>query len=464
MDERMYDMSTQTASVHNEAMDMRAFLKMTLSLVLPMAIQNLINTAITSADVMMLGKVGETALSASSLAGQVQFIMNLIFFGLTSGAAVLTAQYWGKRDIETIEKVMGIALRFSFIVAIGFTIAALAVPRLLMLMFSSEEAVIAEGIVYLRIICLSYIPCSFSMVFLNLMRSVERVVISTVVYSFGLVCNVTLNAILIFGMLGFPAMGVAGAALATLITRLLELLIVIVYSRKNPVAHFRWKHVFHIDHLLFKDFLKFAIPVTLNEMMWGLGTSVNAMIMGHLGSTVVAANSVAQVMRQLAMVLCMGLANATAIVLGKAIGENKPRAAEIYASRFIKLTLIFGTVGGLLVLMVGPIAGRFMTLSEQSKDYLNFMMIIMSYFCVCQAYNTTAIVGVFRAGGDTTFGLILDVATLWFGSILASWICAFVLHLPVKLVYVVLLSDEVIKIPFSYMRYRQKKWLRNVTR
>ena len=160
-------------SGQSEAMDMRSFLKMTFSLVLPMAIQNLINTAITSADVMMLGKVGETALSASSLAGQVQFIMNLIFFGLTSGAAVLTAQYWGKRDIETIEKVMGIALRFSFIVAIGFTIAALAVPRLLMLMFSSEEAVIAEGIVYLRIICLSYIPCSFSMVFLNLMRSVD---------------------------------------------------------------------------------------------------------------------------------------------------------------------------------------------------------------------------------------------------------------------------------------------------
>ena len=460
-------MSVHTQSVSNgqsEAMDMRSFLKMTFSLVLPMAIQNLINTAITSADVMMLGKVGETALSASSLAGQVQFIMNLIFFGLTSGAAVLTAQYWGKRDIETIEKVMGIALRFSFIVAIGFTVAALFLPRQLMMLFSSEADVIAEGAVYLRIICISYIPCSFSMVFLNLMRSVERVVISTVVYSFGLVCNVTLNAILIFGLLGFPAMGVAGAALATLITRLLELAIVVVYSQKNPVAHFRWKNVLHMDKLLFKDFLKFSIPVTLNEMMWGLGTSVNAMIMGHLGSTVVAANSVAQVMRQLAMVLCMGLANATAIILGKAIGENKYEAAKIYASRFIRLTLIAGVCGGLLILCVGPIAGMFMTLSEQSKAYLNFMMIIMSYFCVCQAYNTTMIVGVFRAGGDTKFGLILDVTTLWCGSILASWFCAFVLHLPVEIVYIVLLSDEVIKIPFSYMRYRQKKWLKNVTR
>ena len=200
----------------SEAVDRKTFLKMTFSLVLPMAVQNLINTAITSADVMMLGKVGETALSASSLAGQVQFIMNLIFFGLTSGAAVLTAQYWGKQDIRTIEKVLGISLRFSFLVATAFTAAALIFPRHLMMMFSSEEPVIAEGIKYLRIIALSYIPVSFSMVFLNLMRSVERVVISTMVYLFGLFCNIGLNAVFIFGMLGFPAMGVSGAALANL--------------------------------------------------------------------------------------------------------------------------------------------------------------------------------------------------------------------------------------------------------
>ena len=456
-----------TAQPHNntgEAMDRRAFLKMTFSLVLPMAVQNLINTAITSADVMMLGKVGETALSASSLAGQVQFIMNLIFFGLTSGAAVLTAQYWGKQDIRTIEKVLGISLRFSFLVASVFTAAALLFPRYLMMMFSSEEPVIAEGVKYLRMIAVSYIPVSFSMVFLNLMRSVERVVISTMVYLFGLFCNVGLNAVFIFGLLGFPAMGVSGAALATLITRLLELVIVLVYSQKNPVVRFRIKDIFVRDKLLFKDFLQFSIPVTINEMMWGLGTSVNAMIIGHMGSTVVAANSVAQVIRQLAMVVAFGLANATAIVIGKAIGENKYEAAKIYARRFLKLTLLFGACGSALILAIGPVVGSFLTLSGDAQGYLNMMMLVMSYFSLAQGYNTTMIVGIFRAGGDTKFGLFCDVGSLWCCSILFGYLCAFVFRLPVTVVYMVLMSDEIIKIPLTTWRYKSKLWLRNVTR
>ena len=452
-------------SLHqSEAVDTKAFLKMTFSLVLPMALQNLINTAITSADVMMLGKVGETALSASSLAGQVQFIMNLIFFGLTSGAAVLTAQYWGKRDIQTIEKVMGIALRFSFLVSVVFTAAAWLFPRQLMTLFTSEEPVIEQGMIYLRIVSLSYIPISFSMVFLNLMRSVERVVISTLVYLFGLVCNVTLNAILIFGLLGFPAMGVAGAALATWITRILELIIVAIYSQKNPVARFRWKNVLQMDRLLFQDFLRFSIPVTINEMMWGLGTSVNAMIIGHLGSSVVAANSVAQVVRQLAMVVAFGLANATAVIVGKAIGENKYDGAQIYARRFVKLTLIAGVCGALVILAIGPIAGNFLTLSDQARGYLNLMMIVMSYFSICQGYNTTMVVGVFRAGGDTKFGLIADVSALWGWAILLGFLCAFVFKLPVAVVYVMLMSDEIVKIPLTTWRYKSKRWLRNVTR
>ncbi len=448
----------------SEAVDRKTFLKMTFSLVLPMAVQNLINTAITSADVMMLGKVGETALSASSLAGQVQFIMNLIFFGLTSGAAVLTAQYWGKQDIRTIEKVLGISLRFSFLVATAFTAAALIFPRHLMMMFSSEEPVIAEGIKYLRIIALSYIPVSFSMVFLNLMRSVERVVISTMVYLFGLFCNIGLNAVFIFGLLGFPAMGVSGAALATLITRLLELFIVIVYSQKNPVVRFRIKDIFIHDQLLFKDFLQFSIPVTINEMLWGLGTSVNAMIIGHMGSSVVAANSVAQVIRQLAMVVAFGLANATAIIIGKAIGENKYEGAKIYARRFLKLTLASGVCGAALILAIGPIVGGFLTLSDDAQSYLNIMMLVMSYFSIAQGYNTTMIVGIFRAGGDTKFGLLCDVGALWCCSILFGYLCAFVFRLPVAVVYMVLMSDEIIKIPFTTWRYRSKLWLRNVTR
>ena len=210
-----------TEKVTTNSMDIKtekkAFYKSVFSLVLPMALQNLINVAVTSADVIMLGAVGETALSASSLAGQVQFIMTLIFFGMTSGAAVLTAQYWGKRDIRTIEKIIGITLRLSLIVSVIFSAAVLLFPEPIMRIFTPDSAVIAEGASYLRIVAVSYVTMSVTMIYLNIMRSVERVVISTVVYLISLVANVILNSIFIFGLLGLPAMGIREACLELLL-------------------------------------------------------------------------------------------------------------------------------------------------------------------------------------------------------------------------------------------------------
>lgn len=443
----------------------RSFYRSVFSLVLPMALQNLINVAVTSADVLMLGSVGETVLSASSLAGQVQFIMTLFFFGLTSGAAVLTAQYWGKGDTKTIEKVIGIAMRFSLLVSVVFTAVVLIFPAQVMSIFTTEQPVIDEGVKYLQIVAVSYILTSITMVYLNIMRSVERVVISTIVYLCSLICNVLINSLLIFGLLGFPKMGIQGAAIGTVIARTLELVITLVYSRRkaNPVRlHF--KSLFVHNKVLFRDFLRFSIPVTLNELMWGLGVSMNSVIIGHMGSSVVAANSVAQVTRQLATVVAFGIANATAIMIGKAIGANFYEEAKLYAKRFVKLTLIFGAVGAVVVLGVAPIVLALMNLSPEAQGYLVVMMGIMSYFVFAQAFNTTAIVGIFRAGGDTKFGLFVDVTTMWCGSILMGAICAFVFHWPVAWVYVVLMSDEILKIPLTVWRYKSKKWLRNVTR
>lgn len=445
--------------------DGKSFYKMAFALVLPMAVQNLINVGITSIDVLMLGKVSETVLSAASLAGQVQFIMTLIFFGLTSGAAVLTAQYWGKGDTKSIEKILGICMRFSLIVAVFFTATVLLFPDRVMNIFTNEKPVIAEGAKYLKIIALSYIFMSVTMIYLNIMRSVERVIISSVVYLASLIVNLIVAAVLIFGLFGMPQMGIMGAAIATLSARGVELTIVIIYHLKfNNLIKLKPSDLFVQDKLLFRDFWVYSIPVTINELMWGAGVATNAVVIGHLGSSVVSANSVAQISRQLATVIALGLANATAITVGKAIGEKNYEGAKVYANRFIKLSILAGIVGGLVILAARPVLMSTLNLTPVTRGYLSVMMFVMSYFVVAQAYNTTLVVGAFRGGGDTKFGLYLDITTMWGGSILIGALAAFVFKWSVPVVYMILMSDEIIKVPLTTWRYKSLKWLRNVTR
>ncbi|MDM8234953.1 MATE family efflux transporter [[Ruminococcus] torques] len=443
----------------------RKFYRTVIALVVPMALQNLINVGVTAADVIMLGAVGEDALSGASLAGQVQYIMTLFLFGLTSGATVLTAQYWGKGDRDAIEKILGIAVKSAVFVTALFTVAALAVPGMLLRIFTSDPVVIAEGIRYLRIVAFTYIMIGITQAYLYIMRSVERVIVATVVYLLSLICNIIMNSIFIFGLLGLPAMGVSGAALGTLCARILEVILVAGYARLfNKDIKLRLRYVIHTDKVLFSDFMKYALPVVINEVMWGLGTAANTAILGHMGSPVVAANSVAQVARQLATVVSFGLSSAAAIYLGKTIGEKKMEHARAYAKRFIGLSLIMGMLGGAVILIASPIATAFLSLSAEAKDYLRIMFFVMSYFVVGQAFNTTMVVGIFRSGGDTRFGLILDVSTMWCCSILLGFLAAFVFKLSVPVVYMILMSDEIIKIPITSWRYRSCKWLRDVTR
>lgn len=445
--------------------DRRKFYKTVLALVVPMALQNLINVGVTAADVIMLGAVGEKALSGASLAGQIQYIMTLFLFGLTSGATVLTAQYWGKGDHDAIEKILGMAVKAAVCVTALFTVAALAIPELLMQIFTSDPVVISEGVKYLRIVAFTYVMMGVTQAYLYIMRSVERVVVATVVYLLSLICNIIMNAIFIFGLLGLPKMGVAGAALGTLCARILEVVLVAVYARLfNREIRLRFKYVLHTDKILFRDFMQYALPVVVNEVLWGLGTAANTAILGHMESAAVAANSVAQVARQLATVVSFGLSSAAAIYLGKTIGERKTEYAKAYAKRFLILSVIMGALGGAVILAVSPLAAAALTLTGTAKEYLKIMFFVMSYFVVGQAINTTLVVGVFRSGGDTRFGLILDMTTMWCCSILFGFLAAFVFKLSVPVVYVILMSDEIIKIPITYKRYRSYKWLNDVTR
>lgn len=445
--------------------DWKNFYRNVFALVIPMALQNLINVGVTATDVFMLGRVGEKVLSGASLAGQIQFIMMLIFFGITAGSTVLTAQYWGKRDTDTIEKILGMGLSAGILVAAVFTLFACLMPEVLMRIYTSDTIVISEGAKYLRIVGMSYLFMAVTQVYLNIMRSIERVVVATVVYFVSLFVNIIINAVLIFGLLGAPRLEIAGAAVGTLCARITETILVLLYAQyKNDVVKIRLRYLVRLDKVLFLDYVRYSMPVVLNEMMWGLGASCNTAIIGHLGSEAVAANSVAQVARQLAQVVVFGISNATAIWLGKTLGERKKEHARAYAKRFIGLSILLGALGGGMILLSGPFILRVLTLSGKSRSYLTFMFFVMSYFVVGQAFNTTMVCGVFRSGGDTKFGLYLDVSTMWGCSILLGGAAAFIFHADVPVVYAILMSDELIKVPICIWWYRKYKWLNDVTR
>ncbi len=449
----------------NMSTEDKSFYSNVFRLVMPMALQNLINVGVTSTDVIMLGRVSETALSGVSLANQMYFILSLLFFGVTSGACVLTAQYWGKKDTRTIEKVMGMSFRISILGALVFWAAAFFAPQFFMRIFTAEPEIVAEGIRYLKIVSFSYVLSAFTNVYLNIIRSIEKVVIATVVYGTSLCVNIVLNAVFIFGLLGFPAMGAAGAALGTLCSRAIEVIIVVYYAfRKNDIVKIHFRDLFVRDRALSRDFFTYAFPVLLNELAWGAGMSAISAIVGHLGSASVAAHSVTQVCRQLSMVISFGVSNAASIMIGKAIGEKKEELAREYGHRFLHLSVLFGIGGGILLLAVSPVIYTVMKLTPLAKSYLSVMMVIMSYYVVAQSVNSTLVVGVFRSGGDTRFGLVLDMGVMWLCSIAGAAVGAFVIGIPMPWVYILLCSDEVIKIPFSLWRYKSFKWLKNITR
>lgn len=442
-----------------------SFYRRVFVLVLPMALQNLINVGVSATDVIMLGRVGEKVLSGCSMGGQVFWILSLFLFGSTSGASVLIAQYWGKKNLEAIEKIMGIVVLLTMSIGLLFMAVSLLIPDKLMLLFTNDAEIIEQAVLYLRIVAYTYPLSAFTMAYLNMLKSIERVAVSTVVYGSSLLVNILVNAVLIFGLMGVPAMGIQGAAIGTLTARLVELGILIFYvNQYKPEVRVKWKYVIHTDAVLWKDFFYFASPVILNEVLWGAGYSANTAIVGRLGSGVVAANSVVQVTRQLSMVVGFGIASAAAIMIGKAIGEGRKDVAEDYGRKFTILGLLCGIGGAAVILLLRPVIVWGMGFTGETERYLNLFLCMMSAYVIGQSVNSTWVVGVFRSGGDTRFGMILDMTTMWFGSIIVSALAAFVFHCPIPVVYAFLLSDEFIKVPFCLWRYRKKVWLRDVTR
>ena len=434
-------------------------------LTIPIVLQNLLSTAVQSADVVMLNFVGASHISAVSLAAQYANVLFMVFYGLGTGATMLCAQYYGKGDLRAIEVVEGIALRFSMTVSLAFAAAALFAPRMMMRAFSPNPELIEIGAQYLRNISVAYLCWGVIEVHLSVLRSVGRVAISTALNVTAFSLNILLNAVFIFGLFGAPKLGAAGVALATSISRLVELMLVLIVSARSKDVKLKPSLLFLRNRLLFRDFLRMAIPALANDVIWGLGYSMYSVIIGQfLGSDMVAANSFASLLHSFGTILCFGVASAGGILLGQIIGENQMERAEEAARKLMRLTVLSGAIGGAIILAAMPFVLRFANLTDTGKGYLRVMLWINSYYVMGAAVNTTLIAGVFRAGGDSRFGFICDTIDMWVYAVPLGFLAAAVLKLPPLWVYFLLCTDEFVKWPWVIRHYRSKKWLKNITR
>ena len=444
--------------------DSAAFRQSLLSLVLPITIQQFMLSLVSVTDAVMLGFLEQTFLSAVSLAGQVQFVLNLSAGALAVGAGILAAQYWGIQDKNTVERIIPIAMRWGVLVGAAFTLAALFCPRQIMLIFTSEEPLIAAGIVYLKAVAPSYLLFSISQICLCSLKNAGFAKASSIINSTAVVINIVLNAVLIFGLCGFPKLGIAGAAYATVAARLVELVWVAVYARKPDCIRIRWNKILRKDPILEGDFWKYTIPILVASLVWGIGSTMYSVIMGHLGSDAVAANSVVTMIRNILFCLCRGLAQGTTVLIGNILGSGNLEKAKDYASRLVKLSAIMGLGTGVLLIAASPAIIAVAPLTETARSYLFGMILCVAVNTAAKSMNCTLLDGISTAGGDAKFDIVGNILAMWCFGIPLGFITAFVLDWPVLAVALIINADEIVKLPAMYLHYRKGIWLKDLTR
>lgn len=436
-----------------------------IRLTVPIVLQNLLGAAVSSADVIMLNYIGQAHISAVSLATQYANILFMILNGLGTGVTMLSAQYYGKGDLRAVDAVQGIAMRFSVGTSVLFASAALLAPEFMMRIFTPDPELIAIGAQYLRNVSAAYLCWGLIEIYLATLRSIGRVGITTTLYTVAFTLNILLNALFIFGPFEPPLRGAAGVALATSISRVVELVLTLGVSVRSKNVKLKLSQMFIRSRVLFRDFLRMAMPATLNDVSWGLAFSMYSVIIGQfLGADMVAANSFTSLVRNFGTVLCFGVATGGGIILGQQLGKGSMEKAERSARVLVKLTVISGVIGGLIVLAAMPFVLNFANLTETGKGYLRGMLWINTYYVMGQAVNTTLIAGVFRAGGDSRFGFICDTIDMWAYAVPLGFLAAAVLKLPPLWVYFLMCTDEFVKWPWVIGHYRSRKWLRNITR
>ncbi len=435
-----------------------------LALTLPISMQNLMLALVAAADAVMLGKLNQDAMAAVSLATQIQFVQNVLLAAIVSGVGILGAQYWGKKDTGVLGKVFGISIRESMIVSLIFFVGCYFFPDKLMKLFASDTILIDLGAQYLKIASWSYVLTGISQSYLAIMRVSEHATASAWISSSAVVFNIVLNAVLIFGFFGFPAMGVQGAALATLIARLLEFLMCVIMSFRKNFIRLRIITVFTFNRLLVFDFWRYTLPIVGAFMLWGVGFTAYTAIMGHMGRDAAAANAIAAVVRDLMCCLCTGVALGSSIIIGNALGAGKLAMGRLYGIRAVVLSFMIGFFSTFVILALIPAVSAYCKLSPQAHEYMVGMFVILSIYMIGRCVCTVVINGVFSAGGDTLFDVYSLAVCMWGIALPCAFIGAFYLKLPVLVIYGCTCLDEVGKIPWVVHHFRRYKWVKNITR
>lgn len=439
----------------------RSLRKEIVRLALPIALQQFMTALVGACDAIMLGKLSQDAMSAVSLATQVTFVFNLFMFAFMAGENMFVAQYYGKGDYTGISQVFSLVTKICGCIAVVFLAGTLFFPEQLMRILTNEEALIVLGSEYLRVIGISYVFSGIAQTFLAIMKNCGAVNMSTLINGVMVILNIALNAVFIFGLSGFPKMGIKGAALATVLATVVQFLWSVGYVLcRIRAVKFSLRSC---EKKLFGRFWQKAVPLLINNLAWGIGFSMYSVIMGHLGTDAVAANGIANISKNLVVCFCLGLGNAGSIIVGNRLGADRLQEAKEVGETLTKTAIIAGIVSGLVLIALSPFITKMVDLTPTARGYLQKMLLISSYYIAGKSVNCMTIGGIFAAGGDSKFGMLCDSVTLWCIIVPLGCICAFILKLPVMVVYFVLNLDEIIKLPVVYKHYKKYKWIKNLT-
>lgn len=442
----------------------KSFYKKTAAIAIPISLQGLISIGVNMADNIMVGSLGENALSGTALANQFTGIFHIGCMGISMGASVLTARFWGMKDKQSLKKTVTIMLRICVLFAAIFMAATLIAPGSIMRMYSKETEVIEQGILYLKWMVPCYILLGLSLTLTIVLRSVGQVRIPLYSSLGALFVNIFLNYMLIYGNFGAPKMGVEGAALATMFGRAFEFLVIGGYFFfVDKKIQYRLKDLTMSCRSLIFNYISISIPVFVSDMLLAFGNSAVAMVMGRIGKDFVSANSITVVTQQLSTVLIQGICHAGCIITGHTLGEGDKEKAQRQAVTFFMLGIVIGAIAGGIILSINEFVINLYNITDETKEMARQLMRAIAFIVVFQSTNSIMTKGVLRGGGDTKFLMVADILYLWILSIPLGYIAGLVWHLPAFWIYICLKIDQVVKAVWCLFRLRSRKWIKAIS-